>query len=602
MIKHKGNLKVFASPDYNYIFNRKTGEFAAWGKTPDEDPVFCSAGPNIFDCEITTRCSGIPQKSLSINGRDSISTAPRPCSFCYKANTAKGENMSLETFKMIFDCLPETICQIAFGADATLTSNPDLWAMMDYCLEHKVVPNITCANVSEEVASKLAGRTGACAVSYYGNWDIFEKSVRNLLNAGQKNINCHVMISEETIPYVYDILEHGDSEIVRSLGAVVFLSLKTCGRGKQFHRVSQKIFTAIVAHFLQRKIPFGADSCSAHKMIQAFKDLSEPLSVECVLPCESSLESIYCSVDGTFYPCSFNEKEQFGVKCTKETNFAKDVWFSPQFENFRTMLLKNDRKCPCYNVQESRMIIRTKTKDFYDYVQYIYGQDPNIVWDRDVITRDSKKLFVSDSPLCKHSIFQTTIPLEKFGLPNYTVNAPGYISHFGFRCISILGKVYLTHKGLLVTQELFEKLHKENEFYCFTPIPFQGPWESIYEFTSKVDEEVFKIHKQLNAPIIQFTMHGAGSHGYVDVFNAVPIISEIPGFVKLLGRPEEFYQKIYNFFIENRENMDLEPPVSVDNKSKIQKAGFDLKSSFRHPIKQEKMFVCWQRCCVSYNL
>lgn len=335
MIKHMGFLKVLSSPDYNFVFNRKTGEFAAWGRTPEDDPVFCSVGPNIFDCEITTKCSGI-------NGK--------PCSFCYKANTAKGENMSLDTFKMVFDSLPETICQIAFGADATLTSNPDLWAMMDYCLEHKVVPNITCANVSKEVAAKLASRCGAVAVSYYGNWEIFEKSVMNLKKTGQKNINCHVMVSQETLPYIYDILAHGNSEAVQSLGAVVFLSLKTCGRGKAFHKVPQKVFTAIVAHFLQRKIPFGADSCSAHKMIQAFKDLNMSAPIESILPCESSLESIYCSVDGTFYPCSFNEKEQFGVKCTKETDFIKDVWFSPQFEDFRAMLLKNERRCPCYNV------------------------------------------------------------------------------------------------------------------------------------------------------------------------------------------------------------------------------------------------------------
>lgn len=228
------------------------------------------------------------------------------------------------------------------------------------------------------------------------------------------------------------------------------------------------------------------------------------------------------------------------------------------------------------------MIIRTKTKDFYDYVQHVYGRDPNIVWDRDVITRDPEILSIPGSPLQKQSIFQASVSLEKVGLPDYKVDAPGYIYHFGFSCISVLGRVYLTYKGQLVTKELFEKLHKNDEVYCYTPISFQRPWESIYEFTSKPNDEVLKMHKQLNAPIIKFNI---GYHKYVYVSNAVPIISEIPGFVKLLGSPENLYKKLYNFFIENRANIDLEPPVSVDNKSKIQKAGFDLKSSFRHPIK-----------------
>jgi hypothetical protein len=44
--------------------------------------------------------------------------------------------------------------------------------------------------------------------------------------------------------------------------------------------------------------------------------------------------------------------------------------------------------------------------------------------------------------------------------------------------------------------------------------------------------------------------------------------------------------EIYNF-IQNvlRKNPDTIPPVEVKNENKILSAGFDLKTSFRNPIK-----------------
>jgi len=99
-IKENKKTKIFVSPEYNYVFNKLNGNMMSWGKTPDEDPDVCPYGPVIADIEISTICHGI-------NGT--------PCSFCYKSNTAKGENMSFETFKKIFDILPKTLNQIAFG-------------------------------------------------------------------------------------------------------------------------------------------------------------------------------------------------------------------------------------------------------------------------------------------------------------------------------------------------------------------------------------------------------------------------------------------------------------------------------------------------------
>ena len=94
--------KMFASPEANYLFNLENGQMMLWGKTPMDDPGAFPA-PNILDLEETIICKGV-------NGK--------VCPFCYKSNlpTNKG-SMSFETFKKIFDVLPKSITQIAFGAD-----------------------------------------------------------------------------------------------------------------------------------------------------------------------------------------------------------------------------------------------------------------------------------------------------------------------------------------------------------------------------------------------------------------------------------------------------------------------------------------------------
>ena len=106
---------------------------------------------------------------------------------CYKANTSNGKNMSYETFEKIFHQLPATLTQIAFGADASLTANPDLWKMMELCRKNKVVPNITCADISKDTAILLSKYVGAVAVSYYGDDYIFRNSLYNLKKAFKKH-------------------------------------------------------------------------------------------------------------------------------------------------------------------------------------------------------------------------------------------------------------------------------------------------------------------------------------------------------------------------------------------------------------------------------
>jgi len=150
-------MKKVRSKAYNYNFDYVTGFFARWGCLFKDNPMFSPLGPELLDVELTTICSG-PDGT--------------PCSFCYKGNTLSGKNMSLDLFKKIFHKVPTNLTQIAFGVDASCTSNPEVWDIFDYCRNNsynKVVPNVTVSNISEQTAERLAKVCGAVAVSRYAN-------------------------------------------------------------------------------------------------------------------------------------------------------------------------------------------------------------------------------------------------------------------------------------------------------------------------------------------------------------------------------------------------------------------------------------------------
>lgn len=108
------DIKRLTSPEVNYIFNKNNGISMVWGKDVNDDPDYSPYGPFIADIEITTICSGI----------NNI-----PCPFCYKSNTTKGHNMSLETFKKVFAKLPhrqEIELEMEDGSIIKLNTNDNI--------------------------------------------------------------------------------------------------------------------------------------------------------------------------------------------------------------------------------------------------------------------------------------------------------------------------------------------------------------------------------------------------------------------------------------------------------------------------------------------
>ena len=339
--------KILSSEKANYFFNKRTGYMASWGKTIKDD-VEVFPAPTLLDIEVTTKCTGV-------NGK--------VCPFCYKANTPDGENMSFETFKAILDRFPNVLTQIAFGADATLESNPNLWKMMDYTRQKGYIPNVTCAQISESTADQLARYCGAVAVSRYHDADACYDSVHKLTSRGMTQVNIHLMIAEETYDTAVQTLNDcTEDERLKKLNAVVFLSLKKKGRGTGYHPLSQEKFTELVNLALKNNIRIGFDSCSSYKVLSSFKEREDFKYIQSsVISCESTLESSYVNVKGQFFPCSFlegTENWREGIDVTKVDNFITEVWNHPRTEEFRNALLATTvsdtgcdcRVCPYYEV------------------------------------------------------------------------------------------------------------------------------------------------------------------------------------------------------------------------------------------------------------
>ncbi|MGL4521347.1 MAG: SPASM domain-containing protein [Bacilli bacterium] len=350
------SVKMFRSDEANFNFNKVNGFTQMWGKTKDDD-VEVWPFPNILDIEITTVCNG-PDNKL--------------CSFCYKGNNPNGYNMPFEHFKTIIDKMP-WLQQTALGADAQGVTNPDMFKMMEYARQKGIVPNLTIADVSEEVADKLAKVAGAVAVSVYkhAGYDVAFDSIARLIEAGKRHeresfaINIHYMISSRTIEGAYKVIDaYLNDPRLKGMGAVVFLGLKAKGRGKKFDTVTREQYKALVDYCLEHEVRFGFDSCSGPAFIDSVKGHEKfEQFAEATEPCESLCLSSYINEYGQFFPCSFTEGEgnwKEGINVLESEDFVTDVWNHPRSLEFRNMLIGNKdengcRNCPVHIVCDRDM-------------------------------------------------------------------------------------------------------------------------------------------------------------------------------------------------------------------------------------------------------
>ena len=346
MIRENTEFKIISHPDFNLFFRKSDGYTMTWGKTKDDDPDFSPLGPIIADIEITTKCNGV----CNDEGKRIL------CSECYKSNTSEGDNMSLETYKNIIHKINQNnqLTQVALGLDSQAITNPDIWKICEYTREIGVIPNGTVADISDEVANNISKYFGACAVSNHFKNGCYD-SVKKLTDRGMKQVNIHQIIYKENIDIAHQLIEDiSTDDRLFKLNAVVFLSLKKAGRGKTGKSpLTQEEFNKLVQHAIDKKINFGMDSCSASKFLKFINLNQQYKNLEIYIePCESTLFSLYCDVNGIFHPCSFCEHKEGLVSIDlKEVNdFMTEVWMNEKVQIFQKKLLNNNRECPEFDV------------------------------------------------------------------------------------------------------------------------------------------------------------------------------------------------------------------------------------------------------------
>ena len=388
------NMKKVISKDYNSIYDKKTGMFARWGATKNEDPQMAPL-PEIADIEIS---SGLCHNN---------------CPFCYKANRKDGQlhNMTFEQFREIFHKIAKTVIlttfksgkkpikadmniswkgcytkkdievrvknlynepddikevrvynegllqQIAFGITSP-TDNPDFFRMMEYCREFDVVPNYTCngRDMTAEIAQKTAKLCGACAISL-SDKETSYNAVQLLHDAGLQQVNFHIVGFKESYKTIVDVLQSKDTRL-EGLNALVILRYKPKGTNAgKFEALAYEDYKRIFDIALQSDKAIGFDSCSAPIFIDSISHREDKDKLAIMAePCESTLFSVYVNSYCEVSPCSFCEHEnrngnnwEHGINLLDIYDF-KDVWFDPRIVKFRENLLKNKRHCPMFNI------------------------------------------------------------------------------------------------------------------------------------------------------------------------------------------------------------------------------------------------------------
>lgn len=263
------------------------------------------------------------------------------------------------------------------------------------------------------------------------------------------------------------------------------------------------------------------------------------------------------------------------------------------------------------------MKIISPFKDYYDFVAYQYGVDEDIIYER-------------PSRIC----LNTLIPdkQEREDIVNIIKH---YGSHLGVDMV-VKNVKYEFHRLILINRQIYyvkQTYPNKDPFYrlitdkdCYNLITLsrnlkRGPsylqetkssyirnesiWFSRYGELTRIFEawgnnqlhipsywdktvigdkigvvsnstdQILQLTKKLNIPVI-------GDIELIDDewYITIPNLSKIQG-ISGMCVPHDLYRELVNFFINNRDSVDVKPPVEISNNDKITKAGFDNKSSFR---------------------
>lgn len=220
------------------------------------------------------------------------------------------------------------------------------------------------------------------------------------------------------------------------------------------------------------------------------------------------------------------------------------------------------------------MKIQSRFKDYYDHISHRYGADPDCVYIREPLKLSSIKwenrAHFFDDTLLRPSGSRRARERRKDDeiralVDGYRIEfviagprVTTFLHHYGHRreTIEVLGE---KHAHLLMKDWRTDK--------PLYPTVAQG----------KKLEDLIRL---VGAPVFMVR------NGTLD--ERIPVLADL-GFAAIVS-PEQMWQDIYSTITNVlRTNPDKAPPVQVAEKYRIQEKGFDLKTSFRHPVNLKKL-------------
>lgn len=392
--------RIVESEKYNSVFDKETGFFARWGEDKDDDPSYAPM-PEIADIEISSgMCHNNCQFCYKGNRKDgklhnmtfeqfreifhklaktivlvTFKSDKKPIKAdmniswkdCYTKQDIKARVKSLykkpEDIKEVKIYNEGLLQQIAFGITSP-TDNPDFFRMMEYCREFDVIPNYTCngTDMTEEIAKKSVNLCGAIALSV-NDKEATYNAIKIMSDVGIKQKNFHKVAFDGSYRQIFEIIDDISTDTrLKDLNALVLLRYKPKGTNAgRFKQLTQEQYNKIFKYAEEKGVGLGFDSCSCYSYLNAIKDDKRFFELsKCAEPCESTLFSIYVNSYCEVSPCSFceNESRENGENWIKGINlldvqdFYTEVWNSDKIKHFREILLKNNRKCPMWNLCE----------------------------------------------------------------------------------------------------------------------------------------------------------------------------------------------------------------------------------------------------------
>lgn len=239
------------------------------------------------------------------------------------------------------------------------------------------------------------------------------------------------------------------------------------------------------------------------------------------------------------------------------------------------------------------MIIISKFKDYYDFMVEKYGRDDKIILDRRIIENDVVELNEHED-ISFRFISPNVSPYQKNN------------NQICFKFLVICGKIYIV-KGLFCKAEepnvqwdifsLFtfedledEKIAKEfielvysKDFGYFKKMKFKRKGYKDYNdlknfFNNDKNNFMIEVSKKIKRAIFMVDVIYRDEKS-LRVYHKTPVLEKIKGISGILP-PEKIYQDL-SYFIGNILT-DQKEIYETSNKTKIVKAGFDLKTSFRN--------------------